>query len=114
MGRCAGSDRPAQRRARGGEGLGLLADEAAGLAGGLDRGLLDRGDRGVELIDGRRGDGHEAGDAQDAVPGGQVRLLLEDVVQFGAGGGVFDLPDLAPGAWSLMSSVFFFRRSRAA
>lgn len=74
----------------------MLADEAAGLAGGLDRGLLDCGDRGVQLIDGRRGDGHEAGDAQHSVPGRQVCFLLQHVVQLRGRGGVLDLPDLAP------------------
>ena len=43
MSRCAGSDRPAQRQRGSGECLRLLTDEPPGLAGRLDRRLLDRG-----------------------------------------------------------------------
>ena len=38
-----------------------MADEEAGFAGGLDRGLLDGGDVGVEFLDGGCGDGEETG-----------------------------------------------------
>ena len=76
-----------------GEGLGLLTDEEPRLAGGLDGGLFDGGDCGVEAVDGGGGDADEAGVAEDAVACGEVGFLLEDVVVFGGLGGVFDLPD---------------------
>ena len=88
------SDPAAQRERGGGERGCLLADEEPGLAGGLDRGLLDGGDGGVEFFDGGCGDGDEAGVAEDAVSGGEVGFLLEHVVVLGGLGGVFDLADL--------------------
>jgi hypothetical protein len=48
------------------------------------------------------------------VPGGEVGFLLEHVTVFGGLGGVFDLPHLLRCAASEISSVFFFRISRAA
>ena len=74
----------------------MLADEEPGLAGGLDRCLLDGGDGCVEFFDGGCGDGDEAGVAEDAVAGGEVGFLLEHVVVLGGLGGVFDLADLRP------------------
>ena len=48
------SEGTAQRQRGCGEGLRLLADELAGFAGGLDRGLLDLRDRRIELhLDGK-------------------------------------------------------------
>ena len=70
----------------------------------MDRGLLDGDDVGVEFLDGGRGDGDEAGVAEDAVAGGEVGFLLEDVVVFDGLGGVFDLADL--GALGLVGDVF--------
>lgn len=48
---------------------------------------------GVEVFDRGRGEGDQAGVAQDAVAGGEVDFLLEDVVVFGGLGSIFDLPD---------------------
>src|SRR5690625_5198226 len=90
------SDAAGERQRGGGEGLGLLADEEAGFAGGLDRGLFDRGDRGIELFDGGGGDGDQTGVAEHAVTGGEVGFLPEHVLVFGGLGGVLDLPDLRP------------------
>src|SRR5699024_8246956 len=42
------------------------------------------------------GDVNETGEAQDAVPGGEVGLLLEHIMVFSSLSGVFDLPDLLP------------------
>ena len=102
-------DPAAERERGGGERGGLLSDEEPGLAGGLDRGLLDGGDGGVEFFDGGCGDGDEAAVAQHAVAGGQVGFLMEHVVVLGGLGGVF-----ARWAWSEMCSTFFLRMSRAA
>ncbi len=98
----------------GGEGLGLLADEESGFAGGLDGGLFDGGDGDVEVVGGGGGDGDEAGVAEDAVACGELGFLLEDVVVFGGLAGVFDLPDLL--ALGGVGDVFgfFLRMSRAA
>ena len=74
--------------------MGLLADEESCLAGGLNGGLFDGGDGGVEVVVGRGGDADEPGVAEDAVACGEVGLLLEDVVVFGGLARVFDLPDL--------------------
>ena len=82
----------------------MLADEEAGFAGGVDGCLFDGGDVGVEFLDGWRGDGDEAGVAEDAVAGGEVGFLLEDVVVFSGLGGVFDLANL--GALDLVGDVF--------
>ena len=67
----------------------MLADEEPGLAGCLDRGLLDGCDGGVEFFDGGCGYGDEAGVAEDAVAGGEVGFLLEHVVVLGGLRGVF-------------------------
>ena len=61
----------------------MLADEEPGLAGCLDRGLLDSGNGGVEFLHGGCGYSDEAGVAQDAVPSGEVGFLLEHVVVLG-------------------------------
>ena len=82
----------------------MLADEEASFAGGLDGCLFDGGDSGVEFLNGWRGDGDEAGVAEDAVAGGEVGFLLEDVVVFGGLGGVLDLSDLR--ALGLVGDVF--------
>jgi len=58
-----------------------LSGEESGFAVGLDGGLFEGGDVGVEVFDGFCGDGDEAGVAQDAVAGGEVGFLLEDVVE---------------------------------
>ena len=71
----------------------MLPDQQACFAGGLDGGLFDGGDGGVEVVAGGGGDGDEAGVAEDAVACGEVGFLLEDVVVFGGLAGVFDLPD---------------------
>src|SRR5690625_1521030 len=88
-----GSDLAAQRQRGGGERLRLLADQHTGLARGLDRGLLDRGDRRFQFLErvGRHRD--QPGVAKHPMPGGQVRLLLEHVVVLGGLRSVFDLPD---------------------
>ena len=83
-----------------------MADEESGFAGGLDGGLFDGGDGGVEFFDGGCGDGDEAGVAQDAVAGGEVCFLLEDVAVFGGLGGVFDLADL--GALGLVGDCLLY------
>lgn len=93
----------------------MLADEEPGFAGRLDRGLLDCGDGCVELLDGGCGDGDEAGVAEDAVSGGEVGFLLEDVVVLGGLGEASSIwPIFARWAWSEMCSTFFLRMSRAA
>ena len=71
----------------------MLADEEPGFAGGLDRGLLNGGDGGIEFLDGRCGDGDEADVAKDAVSGGEVGFLLEHVVVLDGLGGVVHLAD---------------------
>src|SRR5699024_5882345 len=80
----------------GGERDRLLPDQPPRFAGGLDRCLLDRRDRGVELLNGGGGDGDEAGVAQHPVPGGQVGFLAQHVLVLGGLGGVLDLADLRP------------------
>ena len=86
---------PTAERKRGGCERGcLLADEQPGLTRRLNRGLLNRGDGGVEFLDGGRGDCDEAGVAEDAVSGREVGFLLKHVVVLGGLGGVLDLPDL--------------------
>src|SRR5690625_904937 len=93
LGALDGSDLAAQRQGGGGERLRLLANQHTGLAGGLDGGLLDRGDRRFQFLErvGRNGD--QAGVAEHSMPGGEVCLLLEHVVVLGGLGSVFDLPD---------------------
>lgn len=91
-----GPEAAAERERGGGERGGLLADQAAGLAGGLDGGLLDRSDRGVQLGGGVGGDGDQASEAEDPVTADQVGLLLEDVLELGGLLGVLDLADPSP------------------
>lgn len=55
----------------------MLADEELGLTGCSDHCLLDSGDGGVEFLDGGRGDGDEAGAAEDAVCDGEVDFLRD-------------------------------------
>jgi hypothetical protein len=55
------SDGPSERQSSDGETLRLLAPEPSGLARGLDRRLLDRGDRSLELVGVGRADPDEAG-----------------------------------------------------
>ena len=69
----------AQRQAATPKRLGLLAPEPPRLARGLDCGLLDVGDGAFEFVGVLGADGDEAGGAQDAVAGGEVGFLLEDV-----------------------------------
>ena len=84
----------------------MLSGEESGFAVGLDGGLFEGGDVGVEVFDRGGGDGDEAGVAQDAVAGGEVGFLLEDIVVFGGLGGVFDLSDF--GALGLVGDVLDF------
>ena len=88
--------------------------DAAGLARGPDSGLLDRGDGGIEIGDGGRGHREQACVAQDAVTGGQIRFLLQDVLVFDALLASSICPIRARWAASETYSVFFFRMSRAA
>lgn len=60
-----------------------MADEPAGFTRGLDGGLFDGSDRCVQPFWSRCGDGDEAGHSEDAMAGGEVGLLLEDVAEFG-------------------------------
>lgn len=55
----------AQWQGCGGEGFGLLSGEESGLAVGLDGGLFEGGDVGVEVLDRGGGDGDQPGVAQD-------------------------------------------------
>ena len=50
----------------------MLPGEESGFAVGLDGGLFECGDVGVEVFDRGGGDGDEAGVAQDAVGGVKV------------------------------------------
>lgn len=70
---------------------GPVDPQSPRLAGGLDRGLFDVGNRAFQLIGvlGAGGDG--PGGAEDAVAGGEVRFLLEDVVVLRGLSGVLDL-----------------------
>lgn len=69
---------PAAQRWRGGDERGrLLSDEEPGFEGGLDGGLLDGGDGGVELGLGVGGDADQPGVAEDAVSGDEVGFLAE-------------------------------------
>src|SRR5680860_486741 len=79
----SGSDMTAQRQRRRRERLGLLPPEPPRLAGGLDGGLLDVGDCPFELVGVLGADGDEASGAEDAVAGGEVGLLLEDIAVLG-------------------------------
>lgn len=75
-----GSHRPAQRQGGGGERLRLLTPEPTGFARGLDRSLLDIGDGALEFVGVLSAYGDQTGGPEDAVSGGEVGLLLEDVV----------------------------------
>src|SRR5690606_24886155 len=86
-------DRSTQRQRGGRERLGLLTPEAPGLTRGLDSGLFDVGDGALEVVGVLRTDGDEAGGAEDAVAGGEVGFLLEDVAVLGGLLGVLDLAD---------------------
>src|SRR5690625_3202794 len=88
-----GSDLAAQRQRGGGKRLRLLADQHAGLARGLNGGLLDRGDGRFQFLERVGRHRYQPGVAKHNMPGGQVRLLLEHVVVLGGLRGVFDLPD---------------------
>lgn len=81
----------------------MLSGEESGFAVGLDGGLFEGGDVGVEVFDRGGGDGDEAGVAQDAVAGGEVGFLLEDIVVLSRLGDVFDLSDF--GALGLVGDV---------
>ena len=63
--------------------MGLLSGEESGFAVGLDGGLFEGCDVGVEVFDRGGGDGDRAGVSEDAVVVGEVGFLLEDVVEFG-------------------------------
>lgn len=69
------SDLTAEGKGCGGEGLGLLSGEESGFAVGLDGGLFEGGDVGVDVFDRGGGDGDQAGVTQDAVAGGEVALI---------------------------------------
>ncbi len=84
----------------------MLSGEESGFAVGLDGGLFEGSDVDVEVFDGFYDDGDETGVAQDAVVGGEVSFLLEDVVVCGALGSIFDLSDF--GALSLVGDVLDF------
>ena len=84
----------------------MLSGEDPGFGVGLDRGLFEGGDVGVEVFDGFCGDGDQAGVAQDAVAGGEIGFLLEDIVVLSRLGGVFDLSDF--GALGLVGDVLDF------
>jgi len=75
------------------EGLGLLAHKAARFAGRLDGGLLDRGHGGVEFVEGGRSHAHEPGRTEYPVAGGEVCLLVQQVVVLGGGAGIRYLAD---------------------
>jgi hypothetical protein len=94
--------------------LGLLAPQPAGLAGGLDGGLLDVGHGPFEFVGVACADGDEACCAEDAVSGGEVGFLLEDVVVLSELLGVVDLAD--PLTLCGVGDVFglLLRMSRAA
>lgn len=77
----------------------MLSCEESGFAVGLDGGLFEGGEVGVEVFDRGGGDGDEAGVAQHPVPGGQVGFLLENIVVLSRLGGVLDLSDF--GAFGL-------------
>ena len=74
------SDRSADRKGCCGQGLRLLAPETARLAACLDRGLLDLGHGAFELVEIFGAYSNQAGCAENAVAGGEVGLLLKDVV----------------------------------
>ena len=52
--------------------MGLLSGEESGFAVGLDGGLFEGGDVGVEVFVRGGGDGDQAVVAQNPVPGGEV------------------------------------------
>src|SRR5699024_12237321 len=76
-GAARGLDGATQRQGGGGEGGGLLADQAAGFAVGLDRGLLNRRDCGIQFLRISGGDRDQSGHPQYPVPGGEVGFLLD-------------------------------------
>ena len=61
------ADLSRERQRRGGIRPGLLTDQPPRLASALDRSAFHLGDGGVELVDGRRGDDDEAGEADVGV-----------------------------------------------
>lgn len=71
----------------------MLSDEESSFAVGLDGGLFEGGDMGVEIFDRGGGDGDQAGVAQDTVAGSGVGLLLENVVVLSRLGVILDLSD---------------------
>jgi hypothetical protein len=89
-----GSDSTSQRQRCSRKTLSLLPPDPTGFARTLNRCLFDRGDGSLKLIGIGSTDGQESRCSQDAVPGGQVGLLLEDVLVFRRLLGVLDLADL--------------------
>lgn len=71
----------------------MLSDEESSFAVGLDGGLFEGGDMGVEIFDRGGGDGDQAGVAQDTMAGSGVGLLLENVVVLSRLGVILDLSD---------------------
>lgn len=71
----------------------MLSDEESSFAVGLDGGLFEGGDVGVEIFDRGGGDGDQAGVAQDTMAGSGVGLLLENVVVLSRLGVILDLSD---------------------
>lgn len=84
----------------------MLSGEESGFAVGLDGGLFEGCDVGVEVFDRGDSDGAQAGVAQDAVAGGEAGFLLENIVVLSGLGGVLDLSDF--GALGLVGDALDF------
>lgn len=69
----------------------MLSGEESSFAVGLDGGLFEGGDVGVEIFDRGGGDGDQAGVVQDAVAGSEVGFLLGNVIVLSRLGGILDL-----------------------